>query len=124
MKKVFISLCCFLLINCVSAETLGPVEEGVVDDISTIKETNTSDTSLAQNASSAILIDASTGEILFEKNSHEKMAPASMTKMMSMLLIIEAIENDIIGWDDIITVSQNASDMGGSQILLETGEQM
>lgn len=124
MKKVFISLCCFLLINCVSAETLGPVEEGVIDDISTVKETNTSDTSLAQNASSAILIDASTGEILFEKNSHEKMAPASMTKMMSMLLIMEAIENDIIGWDDIITVSQNASDMGGSQILLETGEQM
>lgn len=124
MKKVFIFLCCFLLINCVSAETLGPVEEGVIDDISTVKETNTSDTSLAQNASSAILIDASTGEILFEKNSHEKMAPASMTKMMSMLLIMEAIENDIIGWDDIITVSQNASDMGGSQILLETGEQM
>jgi D-alanyl-D-alanine carboxypeptidase (penicillin-binding protein 5/6) len=52
------------------------------------------------------------------------MAPASMTKMMSMLVIIEAIEDGIIGWDDIITTSQNASDMGGSQILLEVGEQM
>lgn len=121
MKKLFVILSCFLMINCVSAETLGPVEEG---SVLTVNETDTSDTSLAANASSAILIDASTGEVLFEKNSHEKMAPASMTKMMSMLLIIEAIENDVIGWDDIITVSQNASDMGGSQILLETGEQM
>jgi D-alanyl-D-alanine carboxypeptidase (penicillin-binding protein 5/6) len=112
------------MINCVSAETLGPVEEGSVLTVNETDTSDTSDTSLAANASSAILIDASTGEVLFEKNSHEKMAPASMTKMMSMLLIIEAIENDVIGWDDIITVSQNASDMGGSQILLETGEQM
>ena len=79
---------------------------------------------LAANATSAILIEASTGEILFEKNSHEKLAPASMTKMMSMLLVLEAIENNVIAWDDVLTISKNASDMGGSQILLETGEQM
>ena len=47
-----------------------------------------------------------------------------MTKMMSMLLIIEAIENGVIKWDQIVTVSENASSMGGSQILLETGEKM
>ena len=81
-------------------------------------------TTLVANATSAILIEASTGEILFEKNSHEKLAPASMTKMMSMLLVLEAIENNVIAWDDVLTISKNASDMGGSQILLETGEQM
>ena len=79
---------------------------------------------LAENAKSAIMIEASTGEIIFEKNSHEKLAPASMTKMMSMLLIVEAIDHGNLKWDQMITVSENASSMGGSQILLETGEKM
>jgi D-alanyl-D-alanine carboxypeptidase (penicillin-binding protein 5/6) len=79
---------------------------------------------LAKNAKSAILLEESTGEILYEFNSHEKLEPASMTKMMSLLLIMEAIEKEIIKIDQIITVSEKASSMGGSQILLETGEQM
>ena len=79
---------------------------------------------LASNSKSAILIDALTGEIMFEKNSHERLAPASMTKMMSMLLVLENIEAGVIKWDDIVTVSLNASSMGGSQILLEQGEEM
>ncbi len=79
---------------------------------------------LAKNAKSAILIEASTGEIIFEKNSHEKYPPASMTKIMTMLLIIENIEKGVIKWDEMVTVSENASGMGGSQILLETGEEM
>lgn len=79
---------------------------------------------LAENAKSAILLEPTTGEIIFEKNSHEKLHPASMTKMMSMLLIIEAIENGVISWDEMVTVSENAASMGGSQILLEVGEQM
>ncbi len=79
---------------------------------------------LADKAKSAILLEASTGKVLYEKNSHEKLAPASMTKIMSMLIIIESIEKGIIHWDDEITVSENASSMGGSQILLETGEKM
>ena len=79
---------------------------------------------LAPNAKSVILIEASTGDILYERNSHEKLPPASMTKMMSMLLIMENISKGIIKWDDIVTVSSNASSMGGSQILLETGEEM
>ncbi len=82
------------------------------------------ETDLAPNAKSAILLEASTGKIIYEKNSHEKLAPASMTKMMSMLLIMESIEKGILSWDQMITVSANASGMGGSQILLETGEQM
>ncbi len=82
------------------------------------------ETSLAKNAKSAILLEESTGEILYEFNSHEKLEPASMTKMMSLLLIMEAIENKLITLDQMITVSSNASSMGGSQILLETGEKM
>ncbi len=79
---------------------------------------------LAKTAKSAILLEESTGEILYEYNSHEIQPPASMTKMMSLLLIMEAIEKDVIKWDQMITVSSNASGMGGSQILLETGEKM
>lgn len=85
---------------------------------------NAEELQLAENAKSAILIEASTGEIIFEKNSMEKLHPASMTKMMSMLLIVEAVEDGVISWDEMVTVSENASGMGGSQILLETGEKM
>ena len=79
---------------------------------------------LAEQGKSAILIEASSGKILYEKNAHERMAPASMTKMMSMLLVMEKIDRGELKWSDIVTVSENASGMGGSQILLETGEQM
>lgn len=79
---------------------------------------------LAENSKSAIMLEASTGSIIFENNSHERFNPASMTKMMSMLLIMEAIENNVINWDEMVTISENASSMGGSQILLETNEKM
>lgn len=82
------------------------------------------ETSLAPKAKSAIMIEATTGDIIFEKNADEKLPPASMTKIMSMLLIIESIEKGVIAWDEMVTVSENASGMGGSQILLETGEKM
>ena len=85
---------------------------------------NISAMELATNASSVIVMEPTTGEIIYERNSHERRHPASMTKIMTMLLVMEAIEKDIIKWDDIVTVSSNASGMGGSQILLETGEQM
>ena len=79
---------------------------------------------LAPNAKSAIMIEASTGEILFQKNKDEKLAPASMTKMMSMLLIMEDIENGNLKWNEMITTSEKASSMGGSQIFLKVGEKM
>ncbi len=89
-----------------------------------IKPVFAEEVSLAKNAKSGILLETSTGKIIFEKNSHDKLPPASMTKMMSMLLIVESIEKGVIGWDDVVTVSENASKMGGSQILLEVGEEM
>lgn len=79
---------------------------------------------LAENAKSAILIEASTGEILYQKNANEGLAPASMTKIMSLILIMENIENGNLKWNDIVVVSKNASSMGGSQIFLETNEMM
>ena len=79
---------------------------------------------LAPNAKAAIIVEASTGTILYQKNVHEKLPPASMTKMMGMLLVVESVEKGQINWDDIVIVSENASSMGGSQILLETGEKM
>ena len=79
---------------------------------------------LAPNAKSAIMIEASTGEILFQKNKDERLAPASMTKMMSMLLIMEEIENGNLKWNEMITTSEKASSMGGSQIFLKVGEKM
>ncbi len=77
---------------------------------------------LAPNSKSAILLETSTGKILYEKNADEKLAPASMTKVMSMLLIMEAIDSNQISMDDEVVISDNASSMGGSQIFLQTGE--
>ena len=79
---------------------------------------------LASSAKSAIIIEQSTGQVLYEKNSHDKIPPASMTKIMSLLLIMENIDKGNIKWDDLVTISQHASSMGGSQILLEENEQM
>jgi D-alanyl-D-alanine carboxypeptidase (penicillin-binding protein 5/6) len=75
-------------------------------------------------AKSAVLMEASTGKILYEQNSHEKLPPASVTKVMTMLLIMEAIDNGKISFDDMVTSSEYAASMGGSQIYLEPGEQM
>jgi D-alanyl-D-alanine carboxypeptidase (penicillin-binding protein 5/6) len=79
---------------------------------------------LAANAKSVLLLEASTGEVIYQRDMHVKYAPASMTKMMSMLLFLEAIEKGNLSWDERVKVSENASSMGGSQILLETGEVM
>ncbi len=75
-------------------------------------------------APSAILIEENTGQILFEKNSHEKRACASVTKVMTLLLVFEALESNKISMDDIVTTSEKAASMGGSDIWLEPGEKM
>ena len=79
---------------------------------------------LAETAPSAILIEQSTGTVLFEKNGHEKLAPASVTKVMTLLLVMEALDEGRIGWDDMVTASEAAAAKGGSQIYLEVGEQL
>lgn len=103
MKKILLTfILSFLFINSVCAEDL----------------------KMTQNAKSSILIESSTGEIIHAKNENERLAPASMTKIMSLILIMEEIEKGNLKLDEIITTSENASKMGGSQIYLEQGEKM
>ena len=73
----------------------------------------------ASNAKSAILMEYSTGKVLYEKNSNERLAPASMTKVMTMLLTMEAIDDGKISMDSVVTISENAAKMGGSQMFLD-----
>ena len=73
---------------------------------------------------SALLMDAATGKVLYEKNAHEPLPPASVTKVMTMLLIMEAIDSGKIGWEDMVTASETAAAKGGSQIYLKAGESM
>ena len=105
MKKIFFFIIIFVFsISCVSAKA--------------------QETSIIKNARSGILIDASSGEVLFEKNKDNEVAVASMTKMVAQIIILENIESGNIKWDDVVTASANASGMGGSQIYLQTGEKM
>lgn len=75
-------------------------------------------------APSAILMDAATGTVLFEKNARERLAPASVTKVMTLLLVMEALDNGQISWEDTVTASEAAAAKGGSQVYLEVGESM
>ena len=79
---------------------------------------------LEVEAKSALLMDVATGTILFEQNSHEALSPASVTKVMTMLLIMEAIQSGKIGWGDSVTTSESAAAKGGSQVYLKVGESM
>jgi len=75
-------------------------------------------------AKSALLMDVATGTVLYASNEHEALAPASVTKVMTMLLIMEAIDSGRIGWNDTVTASEAAAAKGGSQIFLKVGETM
>jgi D-alanyl-D-alanine carboxypeptidase (penicillin-binding protein 5/6) len=75
------------------------------------------------NAKASLLMETETGKVLMEENAHAKLPPASVTKVMTMLLIYEALDDGRIKWDDVVTVSAHAASMGGSQIYLEQDEQ-
>ena len=77
---------------------------------------------LAPNSKSAILLETSTEKIIYENNANEKLPPASMTKIMSMLLIMEAVDSGQISLEDDVLISENAANMGGSQVFIEAGE--
>ena len=79
---------------------------------------------LELSAASAVLMEKETGELLYEKESHQKLEPASVTKVMTLLLIFEALDSGRISREDVVTVSANAAGMGGSQVYLREGEQM
>ncbi len=79
---------------------------------------------LQLSAPSAVLMDLATGTVLYESNSHERLAPASVTKVMTLLLIMEAIDSGKISWTDQVTASEAAAAKGGSQVYLKVGETM
>ena len=100
---------CLLLIFCLFFSLLSPAAAAADLDVA---------------GKSALLMDAVTGRILYEKNAHEKLSPASVTKVMTLLLIMEAIDSGKIGWNDTVTASEAAAAKGGSQIFLKVGESM
>ncbi len=79
---------------------------------------------IVNNVKSAILIERDTGKVIYEKNGNEELPPASMTKIMTMLLIMEAVDKGKLSWNEKIRASEYAASMGGSQIFLEPGEEM
>ena len=82
------------------------------------------DSGLSLSCASCVLMEKETGAILLEDNAHEKLEPASVTKIMTLLLVMEAVDSGQLGLDDPVTVSSYAAGMGGSQVYLEEGEQM
>lgn len=106
MKKVI----CFFICVCFMMHSVVVFAEGNTD--------------LGLNAKSVILMEESTGNILYENNPDERLPIASVTKVMTMLLIMEAVDSGKINLDDMVTVSENAMSYGGSTMFLETGEQL
>ena len=106
MKKVI----CFFICVCFMMQRFVVFAEGNTD--------------LGLNAKSAILMEEATGNILYESNPNERLPIASVTKVMTMLLIMEAVDSGKISLDDMVTVSENAMSYGGSTMFLETGEQL
>lgn len=90
----------------------------------TQKNSSETTTDLAPNAKSAFLMEYTSGKVIYAKAENEKLYPASMTKMMGLLLIYEALNTKKLTWDDIVTTSEHAASMGGSQVFLEVNEQM
>jgi D-alanyl-D-alanine carboxypeptidase (penicillin-binding protein 5/6) len=117
MKKRVLSLllCCSMLLCLFPAATAAAAAAAA---------TPAQPTALEIAAPSAILMDAATGTVLYEKNADEKLEPASVTKVMTLLLVMEALESGKIRWDDPVTASDAAAGKGGSQVYLEPGEQM
>ena len=92
--------------------------------LSDVVETAVIGTVLEINAKSAVLLEPYTGKVLYEQNGDEKLPPASITKVMSLLLVMEALDRKEFGLDTVVTASEHACSMGGSQIWLEPGEAM
>ncbi len=90
-------------------------------DITAVDASNLTGLNLTSKA--AILMEASTGKVIFEQNADEILSPASITKIMTLILIFEAIDEGKLDYDDMVTTSEHAKSMGGSQVFLETGEQ-
>ena len=119
---IFLALSCLLgcVIQPISAEESMPISE----NLSLTSDMGVEDGALKLNCQSAILMEATTGTILYIQNADEALPPASVTKIMTLLLVMEAIDNGKLKLTDTVTVSEYAASMGGSQVYLKVGEQM
>ena len=128
LKKLFIAVIIFSIII-TPISSLAYTDSSYIwsnfdslSSVSSSSDNSIKDTKLDLACESAILIDQSTGKVLYEQNSHEQLRPASVTKVMTILLIMEAIDSGKLNYTDQIPCSENASSMGGSQIWLDSKE--
>ena len=124
---IFIFIFCLLVmpISVLAQETnINNSQDNNNTNTNVEKNSKSEETSLISNAVSGLLMEESTGEIIFEKDKDKQVAVASMTKMVAQIIILENIESGNIKWSDVVTASKNAADMGGSQIYLAANEKM
>ena len=132
-KSLLTSLLCYAIIFCMIVPVYAAVTPKAIIKYETTGDENAAGTSgsapdsnasgsLIPSARSALIMEAKTGTVIFEKNADERLRPASVTKIMTLLLIFEGLEKKQYTLDDIVTVSEHAASMGGSQVYLEPGE--
>ena len=124
IKILTIVLSVILLFSMVVSADVSSPTRYTTNDNELLSIMTNSQVDLGLRTRSAILMEASTGQILYEMNADEPLAPASVTKIMSLLLVVEAVDAGKINLDDMVTTSAHAASMGGSQIWLEVNEQM
>lgn len=115
MKKLIVSCLCMCLCLNVCAHPVQAEEK---------KQEEPGVSELASSAKAAYLVENTTGKVIYAKHETDKLYPASMTKMMGLLLIFESLHNKKISWEDTVSASEYAASMGGSQVFLEPGESM
>ena len=124
MKQLLsLFICIMLAFNYATITINASGDEGNTEDVIDMDNTIENANSLEINAKSAVLMDAETGLVLYTKNATEALAPASVTKIMTLLLVAEAIDKEMISLEDKVLVSANAASMGGSQIFIKEGEE-
>ena len=124
MKRILsILICLAIMMNLLTINAFASVDEGATDDAINESDNSIDANSLEINAKSAILMDAETGIVLYTKNASEALPPASVTKIMTLILVAEAIADENVTLDDKVLVSANAASMGGSQIFIKEGEE-
>jgi len=111
------------IIETISLEAPAPKDENAVQTAALIEEEMSQKTGLDIAGKAAILIDAESGTVMYSKNADTEYPPASVTKIMTMLLVLEACDRGQINLDDVVTISERAASMGGSQMYMEPGEQ-
>ncbi|WP_027399399.1 D-alanyl-D-alanine carboxypeptidase family protein [Anaerovorax odorimutans] len=120
-KKIALILVLVMVITMIPMSVIA--DEKLVDTVDSKAKSETETTGMSVDAKAAVLMDAGSGKVIFEQNAHDKLPPASVTKIMTMLLILEAVDRGQISLDDKVTVSERAAGMGGSQMYMEAGEQ-